>query len=97
MTLHDNALLYRQSKHVDCFSFVLDLVLCDSKKGGGSPYGRDRTVLMIKNEPNWEISAEIRNIVHICIGTPFIKPIHIVYSFGGHQRSKKAYRTGNQL
>ena len=78
-------------------SFVLDLVLCDSKKGGGSLYGRARTVLMIKNEPYWEISAEIRNNVHIYIGTPSIKPIHIVYSFGGHQINKKAYRTGNQL
>ena len=78
-------------------SFVLDLVLCDSKKGGGSLYGRARTVLMIKKEPYWEISAEIRNNVHIYIETPSIKLIHIVYSFGGHQRSKKAYRTGNQL
>ena len=78
-------------------SFVLDLVLCDSKKGGDSLYGRPRTVLMIKNEPYLEISAEIRNNVLIYIGTPSIKPIHIVYSFGGHQRSKKAYRIGNQL
>ena len=54
-------------------------MLRDSKKGGGSPYGRDRTVLMIKNEPDWEIIVEIRNNVHICIGTPSIKPIHSVY------------------
>ena len=44
MTFHDSTLLYWQSKHVD-WVFVLDLVLYDSKKGGGNPYDRDRTML----------------------------------------------------
>ena len=65
MTFHDSTLLYWQSEHVD-WVFVLDLVLYDSKKGGGNPYDRDRTMLNIKNEPYRKLvlKYEIMYIIH---------------------------------
>ena len=88
MTLHDSTLLYWQSKHVD-WVFVLDRVLCDSKKGGDSPYDRDRTMLMIKNEPYRKLMLkyETMYIIH-AKGHTLCESVHIVYSVGGHQRRK---------